>query len=194
MFPLSPLWFNAFMKKHRSTSSDIDDIPVLTDIVTNDDVLEMSISESPNDHTDVQAEPLQSFASALSVEDSEQSTDISSIEVDKTLTAGETGAISSNQENPAIDDRTAAPESITSVSQLNDNDAEQLARDIYIRVMSDIDGRVSRDLRLEMTKRISAMIDKTVSAAIEDFKQELANIVSDAISETLIQRTEKKSK
>ncbi len=177
--------FDAFMKKHRNTSSGVDDIPVLTDIVTDDSPIDSNNNKNADSDISQAKEP-----AVTSQEENKPTlvTEVLTIEIDKSSIEENPSLVSTGQENKS------SLESITRVSQLNDDDAEQLARDIYIRVMSDIDGRVSRDLRLEMTKRISAMIDKTVSAAIEDFKQELANIISDAISETLIQRTEKNSK
>lgn len=198
--------FDAFMKRHRGKKTEEihDDIPVLTDIVSSENDIQLA------NHDDAtQAHPIDISIDTV-VESQSSIAELSQPALPNELTIQSdedfpTALSADNeQEPPTLVDVYKEPstefdeiftssstvESPLNVSKLSDAEAEQLARDIYIRIMSDIDGRVSRELRIDMSKRISAMVDKTVSAAIEDFKQELANIVSDAISETLLQRTE----
>lgn len=212
--------FDAFIKKHHAAM--VDEIPVLTDIVIEEEPSNKAENESAfqgNNSLVVAVNENDEAAVACTEEFTRSVADMDSL-----LQSGEDFPVIESSdiqtdfpvlvdvyEEPDMDvepiPSTLTPIDIEpldnvsldnvssgNVSRLSDEEAEQLARDIYIRVMSDIDGRVSKELRLEMSKRLSAMLDKTVSAAIEDFKQELANIVSDAISETLFQRFERQSK
>jgi len=85
---------------------------------------------------------------------------------------------------------TAAAEAVPQ-SDLSDTEVEALARDIYERVMAKLNTQISSELREHLTERLSSIIDGTVGAALADFKQELANTVSDAVEEALLDRAEK---
>ncbi|HVK55510.1 MAG TPA: hypothetical protein VM532_10845, partial [Burkholderiales bacterium] len=58
-------------------------------------------------------------------------------------------------------------------------------------VMSKLGTQISSDLQVQLTERLSAIIESTVAAAISDFKQGLADLVGDAIAEVLLDRAEK---
>lgn len=96
-------------------------------------------------------------------------------------------------ETPPSAENKAAPPAATvaAASALTDAEVETLSRDIYRRVMARLGDQISTDLRDHLTQRLSSIIDNTVSTAIEDFKQELANTVGDAIAEVLLDRAER---
>jgi hypothetical protein len=135
---------DALLGKHRGASSrsgeDVQDIPVLTDIIEETDV--------PPSAGDPQISS--SSLRATPPEDS--------------------GANSAN---------------------LADAEVETLARDIFQHVMSELTSRISSELRVHLTERLSSIIDGTVTAAIDDFKQELADVVGDAIAGALLDRAER---
>jgi len=96
-----------------------------------------------------------------------------------------------------VDDRHAAPPySSTNAlddTSLSDTQIELLTREIFDHVMSKLGTQISNDLQIQLTERLSAIIDSTVAAAISDFKQGLADLISDAIAEVLLDRAEKNS-
>jgi|GEM_PF-2630067 len=74
---------------------------------------------------------------------------------------------------------------------LSDAEVEVLARDIFQRVMTDLGDHISNDLRTHIADRLSSIIDKTVTTALDDFKQELSDIIGDAIADVLLTRAER---
>jgi hypothetical protein len=96
-----------------------------------------------------------------------------------------------------VDDERATqrPPSMDSLDDagLSDTQIELLTREIFDHVMSKLGTQISNDLQVQLTERLSAIIDSTVAAAISDFKQGLADLIGDAIAEVLLDRAEKNS-
>jgi len=90
----------------------------------------------------------------------------------------------------ADEDRAAPADSVDNTG-LSDAQVEILTREIFDHVMSKLGTQISSDLQVQLTERLSAIIESTVAAAISDFKQGLADLVGDAIAEVLLDRAEK---
>ncbi|MES2354612.1 MAG: hypothetical protein V4568_09465 [Pseudomonadota bacterium] len=82
-------------------------------------------------------------------------------------------------------------ESVGNNASLSDVEAEILSRDIFQHVLAKLSTQISNDLHNQLTDRLSSIIDNAVAAAIEDFKQELANTIGDGIAEALLDRADR---
>lgn len=67
----------------------------------------------------------------------------------------------------------------------------ELARDVYTRVMLQVEGRLAHDLETRLSQHLAGQIHAAVVAALTDLRQELANAIGDAVSEAIAQRQRK---
>ena len=67
----------------------------------------------------------------------------------------------------------------------------ELARDVYTRVMLQVEGRLAHDLEARLSQHLAGQIHAAVVAALTDLRQELANAIGDAVSEAIAQRQRK---
>lgn len=66
-----------------------------------------------------------------------------------------------------------------------------LAREVFTRVMAEVEGRLTADLERRVTQHLVAQVHAAVASAIGDLHQELANAIGDAVAKALAQRNEK---
>jgi hypothetical protein len=65
---------------------------------------------------------------------------------------------------------------------------EALAREIFNRVMAEVEGRLAADLEKRLAQQLAPQVHAAVASAIGDLRQELANAIGDAVSEALSTR------
>jgi hypothetical protein len=65
---------------------------------------------------------------------------------------------------------------------------EELAREVFNRVMAQVEGRLAADLENRLSQHLVAQVHGAVASALGDLRQELANAIGDAVSEALKQR------
>ena len=63
-----------------------------------------------------------------------------------------------------------------------------LAREIFARVMAEVEGRLAADLEKRLAQHLMPEVHLAVSSALGDLRQELANAIGDAVSEALSRR------
>ena len=63
-----------------------------------------------------------------------------------------------------------------------------LAREIFARVMSEVEGRLAADLEKRLNQHLDPQVHAAVASAIGDLHQELANAIGDAINRALEHR------
>jgi hypothetical protein len=76
---------------------------------------------------------------------------------------------------------------------VDDKGAEQaeLARDVFHRVMLQVEGRLAHDLENRLNQHLAPHVHAAVIAALADLRQELANAIGDAVSEAIAARKRK---
>jgi len=67
----------------------------------------------------------------------------------------------------------------------------ELARDVFTRVMLQVEGRLAHDLEARLSQHLAPHVHAAVLAALGDLRQELANAIGDAVSEAIAQRQRK---
>ncbi len=65
---------------------------------------------------------------------------------------------------------------------------EELAREVFNRVMAEVEGRLAADLESRLSQHLVAQVHGAVASALGDLRQELANAIGDAVAEALKQR------
>jgi hypothetical protein len=83
-------------------------------------------------------------------------------------TGSDTGGV------PILTDLVEAPE---------DNAA--LAREVFNRVMKEVEGRLAADLEKRLAEHLVPEVHAAVASALGDLRQELANAIGDAVAEAL---------
>ena len=63
-----------------------------------------------------------------------------------------------------------------------------LAREIFARVMSEVEGRLAADLEKRLNQQLVPQVHAAVASAIGDLHQELANAIGDAVKQELERR------
>ncbi len=63
--------------------------------------------------------------------------------------------------------------------------ADPLAREVFMRVMAEVEGRLSAELESRLTQHLVPQIHAAVSSAVGDLHQEIANAIGDAVAEAL---------
>ena len=64
----------------------------------------------------------------------------------------------------------------------------ELAREVFTRVMEEVEGRLAHDLEARLAQHLVPHVHATVAAALADLRQELANAIGDAVNEALAKR------
>ena len=67
----------------------------------------------------------------------------------------------------------------------------ELARDVFHRVMAEVEGRLAADLEKRLAEHLVSQVHGAVASAISDLRQELANAIGDAVAEAVRQRQSK---
>jgi hypothetical protein len=70
-------------------------------------------------------------------------------------------------------------------------EARQLAREVFNRVMVEVEGRLAKDLEHKLALHLIPEVHAAVASAIGDLRQEFANAIGDAVAEALKQRNVK---
>ena len=83
-------------------------------------------------------------------------------------TGSDTGGV------PILTDLVEAPE-----------DHEALAREVFNRVMQQVEGRLAADLEKRLAQHLMPEVHAAVTSALGDLRQELANAIGDAVTEAL---------
>ena len=68
---------------------------------------------------------------------------------------------------------------------------DPLAREVFMRVMAEVEGRLAAELESRLTQHLVPQIHAAVSSAIGDLHQEIANAIGDAVAEALKARNVK---
>jgi len=66
--------------------------------------------------------------------------------------------------------------------------AEELAREIFTRVLAEVEGRLAADLEKRLVQHLVPQVHTAVASAIGDLHQELANVIGDAVAAALRDR------
>ena len=66
--------------------------------------------------------------------------------------------------------------------------ASDLAREVFTRVMAEVEGRLAADLERRLTEHLGPQVHAAVANAIGDLHQELAKAVGDAVNRALESR------
>jgi hypothetical protein len=66
--------------------------------------------------------------------------------------------------------------------------AEALARDVFNRVMAEVEGRLAADLEKRLVQHLVPQVHAAVASALGDLHQELANAIGDAVAAALKDR------
>lgn len=76
---------------------------------------------------------------------------------------------------------------------IEDANAEkaELAREVFRRVMLQVEGRLAHDLENRLNQHLVPQVHAAVIAALADLRQELANAIGDAVSEAIAARSRK---
>jgi hypothetical protein len=65
---------------------------------------------------------------------------------------------------------------------------EALARDVFARVMAEVEGRLAADLEKRLAQHLMPEVHAAVASALGDLRQELANAIGDAVREAIANR------
>ena len=63
-----------------------------------------------------------------------------------------------------------------------------LAREIFARVMAEVEGRLAADLERRLNQHLVPQVHAAIASAIGDLHQELANAIGDAVTRALESR------
>ena len=67
----------------------------------------------------------------------------------------------------------------------------ELSREVFLRVMAEVEGRLAVDLEARLAQHLVAQVHGAVASALGDLRQELANAIGDAVSQAIRQRQAK---
>jgi hypothetical protein len=73
----------------------------------------------------------------------------------------------------------------------NAKEANELARDVFHRVMAAVEGHLAADLEKRLVQHLVPQVHTAVASAIGDLRQELANAIGDAVADALRNRPPK---
>jgi hypothetical protein len=65
---------------------------------------------------------------------------------------------------------------------------EELSREIFNRVMAEVEGRLAADLEKRLMQHLVPQVHTAVASALGDLHQELANAIGDAVTAALRDR------
>jgi hypothetical protein len=66
--------------------------------------------------------------------------------------------------------------------------AGDLAREIFTRVIAEVEGRLAADLERRVSEHLMPQVHAAVASAVSDLHQELANVIGDAVTRALDRR------
>ena len=66
--------------------------------------------------------------------------------------------------------------------------SEELAREVFSRVMAEVEGRLAADLEKRLVQHLVPQVHTAVASALGDLHQELANAIGDAVAAALKDR------
>ena len=66
--------------------------------------------------------------------------------------------------------------------------AGELAREVFRRVMAEVEGRLAADLENRLAQHLVPQVHAAVASALGDLRQELANAIGDAVAEAIKNR------
>jgi hypothetical protein len=69
---------------------------------------------------------------------------------------------------------------------------DELAKEVFKRVMLQVEGRLSHDLETRLAQHLAPQIHTAVISALGDLRQELAKSISDAVHEAIAARNKNK--
>ena len=67
-------------------------------------------------------------------------------------------------------------------------DAEELKREVFTRVMAEVEGRLAADLEARLAQHLVPQVHAAVASALGDLRQELANAIGDAVAQAIERR------
>ena len=68
---------------------------------------------------------------------------------------------------------------------------EELSREIFNRVMAEVEGRLAADLEKRLVQHLVPQVHTAVASALGDLHQELANAIGDAVTRAIADRLPK---
>jgi len=69
---------------------------------------------------------------------------------------------------------------------------DELAHEVFKRVMLQVEGRLSHDLEMRLAKHLAPQIHAAVIGAMGDLRQELAGAIAEAVQEAIAARNKQK--
>jgi len=69
-----------------------------------------------------------------------------------------------------------------------DSEDEALAKEVFDRVMAEVEGRLAADLEKRLTQHLMPEVHAAIASALGDLRQELANAIGDAVSAAIASR------
>ena len=69
---------------------------------------------------------------------------------------------------------------------------DELAREVHMRVMLQVEGKLSHDLEMRLAQHLAPQIHAAVINALGDLRQELAGSIADAVKEAIAARNKRK--
>jgi hypothetical protein len=72
-----------------------------------------------------------------------------------------------------------------------EDDTAALAREIFDRVMGEVEGRLAAELERRLVQHLHSEVSAAVASALGDLHQDLANTIGDAIKEALQRRQQR---
>lgn len=86
---------------------------------------------------------------------------------------------------PASGTDTGGVPILTDLVDVPIGDNEKIARDVFTRVMAEVEGRLATDLEKRLAQHLMPEVHAAVTSALGDLRQELANAIGDAVAEAL---------
>ena len=77
---------------------------------------------------------------------------------------------------------------LTEFVEAPDAAASQLSQAIFERVMRDVEGRLAAEIEARLAQHLAGHVHALVAGAIGDMRQELANVIGDAVKQELERR------
>ena len=65
---------------------------------------------------------------------------------------------------------------------------DELARDVFSHVMTEVEKRLAADLERRIAQHFAPQVHAAVAAALGDARQELARVIADAVAEAIARR------
>jgi hypothetical protein len=88
---------------------------------------------------------------------------------------------------PASGSETGGVPVLTDLVDAPGNATSELAREVFRRVMAEVEGRLAADLENRLAQHLVPQVHAAVASALGDLRQELANAIGDAVAEALKQ-------